>query len=301
MLQRSIYNLKKSLLISVLLFAVPIFALAYVSPGRPSGIVNDFAGVLTAEQMSVLEQTLLQNQQSTGNEISIVTIKSLDGDTIENYAVKLFEEWGIGQKNKDNGVLLLVSVSDHKMRIEVGYGLEPVLTDAVSSQIIRNVIAPQFKQNNYYEGIVAGVSQIISATNSEVNIPAQNNKDPWWGNLKMDFFLFWLGSGLLQLVLSVMARSRSWWLGGIVGGAVGLLTMFFITLVHGLIVMAVLVPIGFLLDYFISREYARSSELGRKPRWWAGGPWIGGGFGGSGGFGGFGGGSSGGGGASGDW
>jgi len=119
----------------------------------------------------------------------------------------------------------------------------------------------------------------------------------------VDFVLFWIISVFLQVILSIFARSRSWWLGGVFGGIVGIITMFFATLNFGIIVTAILIPLGLILDYFISKEYAKSSQLGRKPRWWAGGPWIGGGLGGghSGGFGGFGGGSSGGGGASGSW
>src|SRR6185369_14248362 len=92
----------KTFLLGVILIA-PLFAFAYASPGAPTGLVNDFAKVLTADQVTTLEGTLQANRQSTGSEITVVTIPSLGGDTIENYAVKLFEEWGIGQKDKDNG------------------------------------------------------------------------------------------------------------------------------------------------------------------------------------------------------
>lgn len=293
--------MKKILL--ALFFAAPLFAFAYSSPGKPTGFVNDFAGVLSVEQKASLEQMLLGNKQATGNEITVVTVQSLGGDTVENYAVQLFKEWGIGQKGKDTGALLLIAIGDRTMRIEVGYGLEPTLTDAISSRIIRNSITPQFKEGKYYEGIAAGVEQMVAATKGEALAPAPETKNPWWADMQTDFILLWICFGLLQWLLSIMARSRSWWAGGALGGVIGLLTILFTTLTIGLVVAAIFVPLGLLLDFIVSREYAKSGEAGRTPHWWAGGPWIGGGFGGGGGggFGGFGGGGSGGGGSSGNW
>lgn len=290
-------------ILAVLFFAAPLFAFAYTSPGKPTGFVNDFAGVLTAEQKALLGQMLFQNRRATGNEITVVTVQSLSGDTVENYAVQLFKEWGIGQKSTDTGALLLVAIDDRKMRIEVGYGLEPTLTDAVSSRIIRNTITPQFKEGKYPEGITAGVEQMIAATKGEALALAPESANPWWADMQTDFILLWICFGLLQWLLSIMARSRSWWAGGVVGAVIGLLTILFTTLVAGLVVAAIFIPLGLLLDFFVSREYSKSGEAGRTPHWWAGGPWIGGGFGGSGGggFGGFGGGGSGGGGSSGSW
>lgn len=291
-------------LLVILFFAVPLAAFAYTSPGKPSGFVNDFAGVLSAEQKTTLEQTLKDNQQATGNELTVVTVKSLGGDTVENYAVSLFKEWGVGKKGADNGALLLIALDDHAMRIEVGYGLEPVLTDALSSQIIRDTLAPRFKEGKYYEGITAGVAQMIAATKGEVVASAPETAAPWWMDMRLDVFLIWIAFGVLQWALSVLARSRSWWMGGVLGGAAGVVAWLFATMTAGLIVGAIFVPLGLLLDFFVSREYAKSGEAGRTPHWWAGGPWIGGGFGGGGGlggFGGFGGGRSGGGGSSGSW
>lgn len=295
----------KKLFLLALALAAPLSALAYTSPGAPTGLVNDFAGVLSTDQRSALEQTLESNKQATGNEIAVVTIKSLGGDTVENYAVSLFKEWGIGQKGKDNGALLLIAIEDRKMRIEVGYGLEPVLTDAISSRIIRNTLAPAFKQGDYNGGITTAVDQIIKVTAGDASAVPPEPANAWSGFGLQEFgFLAFLVFGVVQWLLSAMARSRSWWLGGIFGGVIGLSTMLFITVIHGLIATAILVPLGLLLDYVISKEYVASSAAGRKPHWWAGGPWIGGGFGGGrggDGFGGFGGGSSGGGGASGNW
>lgn len=295
--------MKKFLPIAFLALAVPLAAFAYTSPGKPTGFVNDFAGVLSAEQRTTLEQALQENQKTTGNELTVVTVKSLGGDTVEDYSVELFKEWGIGKEGADNGALLLIALDDRAMRIEVGYGLEPTLTDAISSRIIRNSITPQFKEGKYYEGIAAGVEQMIAATKGEALAPAPESAFPWPDSLEAYVFLIWVGFALLQWILSMLARSRSWWMGGALGGAAGVIIALLATMAAGLIVAAIFIPLGLLLDYFVSREYAKSSALGRTPHWWAGGPWVGGGFGrgGFGGFGGFGGGRSGGGGSSGNW
>ena len=131
---------KHLLIITALLFGLVSGARAYSSPGSPTGYVNDFAEILSTETRASLEELLSSTDASTSAQVAVVTIKSLDGDTIENYAEKLFQEWGIGQKGKDNGVLLLVAVDDRKVRIEVGYGLEGALTDAESSWIRNNFV-----------------------------------------------------------------------------------------------------------------------------------------------------------------
>ncbi len=118
----------RRLIILGALFA-PIFAFAYASPGKPTGFVNDFAKMLSAPEKSAIELKLANYKKQTGNEISVVTVASLDGDYIENFATQLFKEWGIGENGKDNGALLLISRDDRKARIEVGYGLEPYLPD----------------------------------------------------------------------------------------------------------------------------------------------------------------------------
>jgi len=139
--------------ISISLFFVALsgVALAYTNPGSPTGFVNDFAGVFSGEQKATLEQKLVTFEKETSNEITVVTIKALDGDTIENFAVKLFEDWEIGKKDKDNGVLVLLAMDDRQMRIEVGYGLEGALTDAQSFWIINKIMKPAFQQENDIE------------------------------------------------------------------------------------------------------------------------------------------------------
>jgi uncharacterized protein len=134
---------------------------AYVSPGKPVGMVNDFAAILTPTQKAVLENKVGNFARPAGIQMAVVTIPTLGGDSIENYATQLFTEWGIGQKIKDNGILILVAPNERQVRIEVGYGLEPTVTDAMSSVIIRTIIIPAFKTGDYYSGINAGTDKII--------------------------------------------------------------------------------------------------------------------------------------------
>lgn len=273
-------------------------AFAYVNPGNPTGFVNDFANVLSAGERSALEQTLQQNKQETGNEIAVVTVPNLGGDTVENFAEKLFQEWGIGEEGKDNGALLLVAIEDRAVRIEVGYGLEGALTDSIAGRIIRNDMTPQFREGNYYEGIAKAVEQMVAVTKGEGYAPptdlseTMNIMESWATPSLVAIFFF------IQWVGSILARSKSWWLGGVVGAGIGVVVGFLTTLTVGIIAGIILGIIGLILDHVVSHEYVRSKAQGRPPHWWAGGT----GFrGGGGGFGGFGGGRSGGGGASGRW
>lgn len=154
-------SFKYFLFLVVTFFALANVAFAYTSPGKPVGYVNDFAQVIPAGERTALENKIANFAQQAGVEIVVATVSGLNGDTIENFAVKLFAEWGIGKKNTDNGILILVSPTEKQTRIEVGYGLEPVVTDAMSSAVIRTVMIPAFKNGDYYGGINAGVDQIM--------------------------------------------------------------------------------------------------------------------------------------------
>lgn len=124
------------------------------------GYVNDFASVLSAADEIYLEDYLNTLERDTSAEVAVVTVTSLDGMTIEEYANRLFAQWGIGKKQKDNGVLLLVSTGDRSVRIEVGYGLEPILPDGRAGEIIRTAIVPQFRAGNYPRGIGQALDRI---------------------------------------------------------------------------------------------------------------------------------------------
>lgn len=150
----------------VALLLLPLLVSAYTSPGQPAGFVNDFGNLLSSEEEASLNSKLEDFRDKTTHEIAVVTVSSLEGDTIENYAVKLFEEWEVGTK-EDDGVLLLVSEQDRRVRIEVGYGLEGDLTDAESFWIIENDIKPAFQEENYFEGLNKATDSIIKSIEGE--------------------------------------------------------------------------------------------------------------------------------------
>jgi len=141
----------------------------YAQPQFPAltGRVVDNANLLSAQSRSALTELLAQHEQQTSNQVVVVTLAELAGYDIADYGYQLGRHWQIGQKDKDNGVLLIVSIAERKIRIEVGYGLEGALTDALSSQIIRNEITPAFKQGDYERGINQGVDAILSAIAGE--------------------------------------------------------------------------------------------------------------------------------------
>ena len=128
----------------------------------PQGRVNDFAGVLDAGAKAHLLNRIHEVEAKTTAEIAVVTVTSLDGMTVEEYANKLFQKWGIGKKKKDNGLLVLVCPPEHKVRIEVGYGLEPTLTDGLTGGVIRADFIPAFKKGDFSGGITAGVDQLAN-------------------------------------------------------------------------------------------------------------------------------------------
>ena len=129
--------------------------------------VHDDAHVLKQETIDLLEKRLAHYEDSSSNQIAILIISSLDGESLEDYSIKVADKWALGKKNKDNGVLLLIAVDDHKMRMEVGEGLEGVLTDAMSSRIIRNEMAPAFRRGDFDSGVTAAIDGIIKAIGGE--------------------------------------------------------------------------------------------------------------------------------------
>lgn len=275
---------------------------AFTVPDRPQGHVNDYANVISLETKNQLEELLRIFAASTTNEIAVVTIPDLEGDTIEHYAVTLFEKWKIGNAKNDNGVLLLVSVNDRKLRIEVGYGLEGALPDILAKDIIETKITPSFKEGNYSLGILEGVRAIAEATQGEYQVENVPSKSAPFNMNTLELLLI-IGFFGLQFLSAIFARSKSWWAGGIVGGIAGGVITFFgilgVTFLVGGIITVVLILLGLLFDYIVSGAYTNAVSHKSSIPWWAGG-----GSGSSGGgssFGGFGGGSSGGGGASGSW
>lgn len=146
----------------------------FPDPPRPARLVNDFADMLSPQEERDLESRLQEYARTSSTQITIVTIRSLGGYDVAQYSFELGNRWGIGQKDKDNGVLLLTSLEDRAGWIAVGYGLEGVLTDALSGQIFRREIQPAFREERYYEGLLKASEAIIAATRGEYQADPQS-------------------------------------------------------------------------------------------------------------------------------
>jgi uncharacterized protein len=139
-----------------------------------TGRVVDNADILKPATREKITTVLKTREQATGDQIAILTLPTIGGESVEEYAVKVFESWKLGQKGKDNGVLVVVVPQDRKMRIEVGYGLEGALTDAAASRIIRNVMTPQFKAGDFDKGIADGVDAIVATLEGKAGAAADS-------------------------------------------------------------------------------------------------------------------------------
>jgi uncharacterized protein len=190
-----------------ILFAitVPVFSLE-VPP--LAGPVNDLAGILNSQEKLELQDFLQSISDQTGIQLAVLTLPSLEGDSLESFSVKTAQQWGLGQEDKDNGVLLLVVMDDRSIRIEVGYGLEGLLTDIKSGLIIRKIIIPQFQQGNFGKGIIEASRNIIGVATENGEIVAESVKNPKKDSslviVPIVFFIWFL----LIIVLSQINKKR---------------------------------------------------------------------------------------------
>lgn len=304
-------NMKKIIggtlfLIAFLLFPQLSLAVDFPSAG---GFVNDFAGILKQEQSAEIEAILKDFEMQTSNEIVVAIVSSFDGLDSFTYSQELFTKWGVGKGNKNNGVLVLIGPSEGlpfpergEIFINVGKGLEGALPDSLTGTILRKEIYPKFKAADYFAGVKNGVLAIIGATKGEYKADPADAKKA--GGLKFDpVMLIWFGFIFISYMVSFLARSKSWWAGGVLGGAGGIiLGLIFWTGFWILVSGGILGVLGLVFDFVVSRNYQKRLKEGKPTDFWhsGGGFWFGGGRGG-GGFGGFGGGISGGGGAGGRW
>lgn len=294
-------------IIAAILVAGCLSSVAFAAqpiPAAPTGndYIVDNANILTDEQENTINSRLTEYEKRTSTEIGILTVPSIEDDYIENFSLNVAREWGIGQQDKNNGALLLISVNDRKLRIEVGTGLEGDLTDSRAGQIIRNRITPAFKSGDYYKGISDGIDGMILAINAQddpkANDPKSSSED-WIGLIFFGAYMFLI---VLSWFGSMLGRSKRWWPGGILGAGLGsgvgalASNKLSIVLISGFVIGF----FGLLFDYFVSKNYRQAKARGDSPSWWAGGGFgsggssgggISGGFGGGGGF--SGGGSSG--------
>jgi uncharacterized protein len=184
--------------------------------------VHDNAAVLSPQTVGQLEALLKAERDSTSNQIAVLLVKNLDGGDIDEYANRVFNQWKLGDEKKDNGVLFLIAMEERQMRIEVGAGLEGVLTDARSSQINRNEVAPHFRQGQYEEGVVAGVFGIIQSIKGEYKNDSPVTRKSKRGRSPMVTII------ILIIVIAFAMRRRSgpgggYWTagGGYIGGGGG--------------------------------------------------------------------------------
>jgi uncharacterized protein len=262
------------------------------------GYVNDYAGMISPTLRDRLEGELKGFEQSDSTQLVILTIPSLEGDPIETFSIKVGEVWKIGQKNKDNGIIVVVAKQERKIRVEVGRGLEGRLTDLLAGRIVDQVITPRFKSGDFDDGFQAGISALIDATRGEFKADEGQRVKK---NRGAPSFLTFLIAGFVAL-LFIGSLSRI--LGGITG-AIGLPALIHLGLFPlGLVTLILSALAGLGIGLFLPSLFS-GAGVGRGGGFWPGGFFSsgGGGWGGGdsgGGFGG-GGGDFGGGGASGDW
>ncbi len=273
-MQKGLIKYSQLLFVLMWLGAMPLTAQDYL-PEKPKKetSVYDMASLMTGAEAKRLEQKLINYSDTTSTQIVVITINSLDGNEIALYATELAHKWGVGQKGKDNGIVVLVAKDDRRMTIRTGYGVEHLLTDALSRRIIENIMTPAFKQGNYYKGLDEGTSAIIQIMSGEYQ-GERNDREP---NGRIPALFIVIIFIVIFLILSRRNRRGGGRNGGRRSG-------------------------GFsLLDAIILSSAGRGGFGGSGFGGRSSGGGFGGGFGGGGFGGGFGGGGFGGGGASGGW
>jgi uncharacterized protein len=212
----------------VIFLGITAAAWALDVPPSPRGRVSDYTGTLTGSQIQGLDGQLARFEQETTNQIAVVLIPTLGGDSLEDYSIRLAEKWQIGSRGRDNGVILLVVMQDRKVRIEVGYGLEGVLPDSLAGEIVRQEMAPLFRQGQFYQGILAGVNAIMAATKGEYRPTGGSGRSgslSWFWTLFLALFLLSAMAGGFRRRSPYSRRGRGlmvggpfWWGGGFGGG-----------------------------------------------------------------------------------
>ena len=260
--------------------------------------VTDLTNTLNAQQRDALEQTLAEFESRKGAQIAVLMVPTTQPETVEQYAVRVQESWKLGRKGVDDGVLLVVAKNDRKLHIEVGYGLEGILPDAIAKRIIDDDIVPRFKANDFYGGIRAGVDRIMRVVEGEKLPPPAARAHPNAEGIGLNWVLPLLFGALIggTILRAIFGRFLG---SGIAGGVVGFAVW---ALIGSLAIGAIAGAFAFI---FLLGGGSRGWSPGYRSGGWGGGfgggGWSGGGFGGGGGGFSGGGGSSGGGGASGSW
>ncbi|MBI2312205.1 MAG: TPM domain-containing protein [Betaproteobacteria bacterium] len=274
-----------------LLLAAAAWAQVAVPPLKAR--VTDLAGALSSAQAAQLEERLGAFEAARGSQIAVLIVPTVRPETIEQYSIRVVDQWNLGRKGVDDGVLLLVATNDRELRIEVGRGLEGVLPDLIASRIVREIIVPRFKEGDFSGGIAAGVERIIGVVQGEP-LPAPERRSGIQvspDRFELIFFALAaiaIGGGLLRALFGRLFAASA--MGAIIGGVAGV--------VIGSLIVGVIAGV---IAFLFTLAGGIAGGRGRGGPW--GGGWSsggGGGFSSGGGFSG-GGGSFGGGGASGRW
>lgn len=245
--------------------------------------VTDLTGTFQPSQRAALEQTLQTFEERKGSQIAVLIVPTTQPETIEQYAIRVAESWKLGRKGVDDGVLLLIAKDDRKLRIEVGYGLEGAIPDAVAKRIISEIISPRFKKGDFYGGISAGVERLIKVIEGEPLPRKKKTRSRYDFSSGSDL----MGLAFVIAVIGVMRALFGQFVGGLIAGLVA-------AVIAWLLSTSAMVALGAGVVVFLFTLFGR---IGGSGGWSSGGGWSGGGGGGfSGGGGGFGGG-----GASGGW
>ena len=274
-------------------FLFVLFLPAITALPQPEGFVNDFADMLSPEEENSLEALIGALEKETTAEIAIVIIPSLEGSSREEYAVELFEQWGIGKEETDNGLLILVALKEQKWKIEVGYGLEGVITDARAGRVARNYIVPNFREGNYFQGLQQATVQFAGLIKQDPSVIAEytSRVPPKYNFLVLGIYIL-LAFAIIGASFPPKHKKNKTKKTGMVLGMNGIL--FFIAFLIGSSALAITF---YILLLSLTRLFGHTGRGSGTFFYMGGGR---GRFGG-GGFGGFGGGMSGGGGAGGGW
>jgi uncharacterized protein len=200
---------KLTFLLALAFFNLNLWAQNIPEKPNPARFVNDYAKILSESEVATLEQKLRNYQDSTSNQFAVVTVSSLENYDIESYSYAIAKSWGIGQKEKNNGLLILIAPNERKMRIEVGYGLEGAIPDAVCKQIIREVMKPYFKQQNYYGGIEEATNYLIKYASGEYKADPKAAK-----GISAIWILVFIAIILILSFISKYQRAKSSHIGG---------------------------------------------------------------------------------------
>lgn len=239
-------------------------AINYTELGKPNSYVTDEAKVLNTSEKQELENRLKQIDQAGNGQGAIVLVQNLDGYDVETYANNLFRQWGIGDKEKNNGFLVLISVGDKKSRIEVGRGIEDKIVDGQAGNILRKSRS-FFAKGEFKNGLIQVLDEIEILLNKDgVGSKEKTNKNSFLGLLKhlpQEFFIWILT--LIPALLVYLASSKSWWLGGVLGGGMGaIIGLISHSFWAGLLWGIPLAILGFVVDYFLSKKHAEAKKHG---------------------------------------